>query len=92
MSYARFGWDGSDVYVFGNTDNMYECCGCLLQEREWVEAPGRALGGYFRSVGEIVPHVFDTPGEMVDHLMAHRAAGHTVPDDCIAELRAVAAG
>ena len=91
MSYARFGWDGSDVYVFGNTHNFYECCGCILQEREWVK-PSGVLGGYLKVVGEIVPHVFDTPGEMVDHLMAHRAAGHTVPDECIAELRAEAAG
>ena len=90
MSYARFGWDGSDVYVF-LSDSGYECCGCALQEREWVQAPYRVLGGYFKNVGEIVPHVFDTPGEMVDHLMAHRAAGQTVPDDCIAELRAEAA-
>ena len=92
MSYARFGWDGSDVYVFGNTDGQYECSGCALQEVEWVEQPTLWLGGFLKPVGEIVPHVFDTPGEMVDHLMAHRAAGQTVPDDCIAELRAEAAG
>lgn len=90
MSYARFGWDGSDVYVFGNTDGKYECCGCALQKRRWVKDPDRFLGGYLKAVGKIVPHLFDTPGEMVDHLMVHRAAGHTVPEDCIVDLQAEA--
>jgi hypothetical protein len=31
MSYCRFGWDGSDVYVFFNSENKFECCGCLLK-------------------------------------------------------------
>lgn len=29
MSYARFGWDGSDVYIF-MSDLGLECCGCSL--------------------------------------------------------------
>jgi hypothetical protein len=31
MSYCRFGWDGSDVYVFGNSDDELECCACTLR-------------------------------------------------------------
>lgn len=30
MSYCRFAWDGSDVYVFFNGDNEFECCACRL--------------------------------------------------------------
>lgn len=35
MSYARFGWDGSDVYVIGTASgpegpHFIECCGCRL--------------------------------------------------------------
>ncbi len=29
MSYCRFGWEGSDVYVFGSANGI-ECCGCKL--------------------------------------------------------------
>ena len=29
MSYARFGWDNSSVYVFPSGDGL-ECCGCSL--------------------------------------------------------------
>ena len=28
MSYVRFGWDGSDVYVFDSCSGRIECCGC----------------------------------------------------------------
>jgi len=31
MSYARFGCDGSDVYVFTSTAGL-ECCGCALED------------------------------------------------------------
>lgn len=30
MSYCRFGWDGSDVYVYSGPDG-YECCGCKFK-------------------------------------------------------------
>jgi hypothetical protein len=81
MSYARFGWDGSDVYVFMCVSGKLECCGCILQEREWVDDPGYPIfGGYLREVGEIVEHRFDSTQGMVDHLALHRATGHAVPD------------
>lgn len=31
MSYARFGWDDSDVYVFLNISGFLDCCGCSLE-------------------------------------------------------------
>lgn len=30
MSYARFGWDGSDVYVYLDVAGHLACCGCAL--------------------------------------------------------------
>ncbi len=30
MSFARFGADGSDVYLFENAGGWLECCGCAL--------------------------------------------------------------
>lgn len=87
MSYARFGWDGSDVYVFTSSTGL-ECCGCLLQEREWVDDPTHSiLKGYLKAVGEIVPHVFTSNQGMIDHLMLHRERGQTVPEDALARLR-----
>jgi hypothetical protein len=32
VSYARFGWDNSDVYVFLSVGGHLECCGCVLAE------------------------------------------------------------
>jgi hypothetical protein len=28
MSYARFGWNGSDVYIFLHVGGFIQCCGC----------------------------------------------------------------
>ena len=35
MSYARFGWDGSDVYVFMHVGGWLECCTCILSHESW---------------------------------------------------------
>lgn len=79
MSFSRFS-DG-DVYTFFNTDGQYQCCGCILQETEWVDDPSRPIfKGYLRAVGEIVQTRFDTAQGLVDHLALHIAAGHDVPD------------
>jgi hypothetical protein len=34
MSYARFGWDGSDVYVFAHVGGFLECCMCFLDDHQ----------------------------------------------------------
>ena len=82
MSYARFGADGSDVYVFGNMNGEVECCGCILQECEWVDAPDRPIfKGYLKAVGEIIPYHFTDPAEAIAHFDRHRAAGHVVPQE-----------
>jgi len=87
VSYARFGSDGSDVYVFTSSTGL-ECCGCILQKREWIDDPTRPiLHGYLRAVGEIVPHVFDSNAGMIAHLELHTAAGHDVPEDAMERLR-----
>lgn len=81
MSYTRFGWDGSDVYVFMNVGGYLDCCACPLQEREWVDDPTYPFfKGYLRAVGDEVQTRFTTTEGMIDHLAEHRAAGHHVPD------------
>lgn len=32
MSYARFGWEGSDVYVYPHVSGGIECCACPMDE------------------------------------------------------------
>lgn len=86
MSYARFGWDGSDVYVFLHYQGFFTCCACSLQEREWIEEPSAILGGYLKPVGEIIETDFRTTAEMINHLDQHRAAGHCVPDSTYEDL------
>lgn len=87
MSYARFGSDGSDVYVF-TSSHWIECCGCILQERVWVDEPDRPIfKGYLKAVGEIVPYKFTSNAAMIEHLERHRAKGHTVPEDVFVRLR-----
>ena len=65
MSYCRFAWDGSDVYVFGNQDDMFECCGCSLK------------GGIFtcKTEKEMITHLLEhrkkghcVPQEAIDRL------------------------
>lgn len=89
MSYARFGWDDSDVYLFFNTDGKLECCFCALQKREWVDDPNYPIiKGYLQPVGEIVPHLFDSTRAMLDHLERHQTAGHNVPQSAIDDIKA----
>jgi hypothetical protein len=86
MSYARFGWQGSDVYVFTSNQGI-ECCGCSLQQRELVVDPDRILGWYLKNVGPTVEHIFRSNQQMIDHLMVHRERGETVPESALERLR-----
>lgn len=72
MSFARFS-DG-DVYVYLNTDGLFECCACTLS------LSGQPPTGWC--------HLVETSAEMLAHLEAHRAVGDDVPDECLEELRA----
>jgi hypothetical protein len=38
VSYARFGWNGSDVYVFAHVAGLLECCACALDHGEFWES------------------------------------------------------
>lgn len=88
MSYARFGSNGSDVYVFMHAGGFLDCCGCLLQEMEWIDDPEAFFGFYLKAVGEIIQTEFHTTQGMIDHLKLHIEAGHNVPDDVIPAILA----
>lgn len=88
MSYARFGWGGSDVYVYLDVGGYLTCCGCLLEKREWVDDPSYPLlKGYTRPTVEIETR-FTTTDALIEHLRRHVVAGHTVPKNVIPELEA----
>lgn len=84
MSYCRFG--EGDVYIFLSTSNQLECCGCLLQEREFIPDEDALLKFYLKPVGERVQTVFHTTEDMIKHLETHKESGHYVPDFCIEGL------
>ena len=63
MSYARFGHDNSDVYVFAHIGGYVQCCGCML-------APSRDVTDDWNH---------HSAQSIVDHLLKHVEAGHTVP-------------
>lgn len=91
MSYARFGWDESDVYLFttktSTNPDQYaiECCGCLLDEGEKLETP------YTDAIGIKHTHSYKgfkayTSGEIINHLMRHKTAGHTIPEEAVQDI------
>jgi hypothetical protein len=85
MSYCRFG--EGDVYIFLSTSGLLECCGCILQQTEWVDDDTRPIiKGYLKSVGEIIQTTFDTTQGMLDHLLLHRENEHYIPESCIQDL------
>jgi hypothetical protein len=50
MSYCRFAWDGSDVYVYlSATSNRFECCGCVLATGD--------VGPSFATPEEMITHL-----------------------------------
>lgn len=96
MSYCRFS-DG-DVYMYESVDGV-ECCACMLAPmvRTIFTAGGEVLGVVIEPCEECdgagcdscLMHdnmTFDTKQAALDHLRAHKAAGHSVPNYAIDEL------
>jgi len=56
MSYCRFAWDGSDVYVFPSGQGI-ECCGCKLQQNYTAGTPEEMIAhlALHRRAGHYVP-------------------------------------
>ena len=83
MAYARWGWDNSDVYLFGSVTrpppddvHVIVCCGCLLARDDpddWLMSPS---------------FDFETKAGILDHLQVHREAGHVVPESAIERIEA----
>jgi hypothetical protein len=67
MALCRFGWDGSDVYVFYDTGGFINCCGCALGERSFHADTELQMIGHLKEHqkrGHSVPeYVFDELSE-----------------------------
>lgn len=87
MSYARFAEGGSDLYLIGTLRNgveeVFYCCGCILNEKEWVEDEGSFLGGFLRALSGEPDFMSPSRSETFDHLGDHIGAGHMVPLSCL---------
>ena len=90
MSYCRFGWDDSDVYVFGTGDRI-ECCACLRHRSSGLPASFIA-----ETEQEMIDHLLqhralgDTvPQAALDRLEAERdgVEYQTTVEEAIDEIR-----
>lgn len=78
MAFAKWGWENSDVYLFGGVihpppDDVHVivCCGCLLAREDpddWLMSESLD---------------FETKEAVLAHLARHRNAGHTVPQSAV---------
>lgn len=84
MSYARF--SEGDVYLIGTTqdnEEVFYCCGCLLNAKEWVDNEDSFLGGFLRALSGQPDFMSSSRYETLDHLGDHLEAGHEVPQRAI---------
>lgn len=72
MSYARFAWDNSDVYIFATYDGTIECCGCHINDGASItrDGPEGMLDHVksHREFGDTVPSYVD---ERLEWEIAH---------------------
>ncbi len=99
MSYARFGWEGSDVYVIGTVlsgEHVIECCGCLLLPKNPAaddpcpdhikENEDLFCPGCFPPLWLDPFPRFPTTQGILDHLRKHQEAGHKVLPQTLTEI------
>ena len=57
MSLCRFGWDGSDVYVFYDVGGFINCCGCRLHDGSFHAGTEQQMIDHFREHEKAGDHV-----------------------------------
>ena len=67
MSLARFGWDGSDVYVFYDVGGFINCCGCLLRDTSFHADTEQEMLSHLREHQKAGHHV---PEDAIEELTA----------------------
>lgn len=87
MSYARFGWDNSDVYVFlSSPSGKLECCACSIMPPVKHDPPVKNFFGTLISESSVSFYA-ETPQEMIKHLEEHITEGDTVPDETFQDIK-----
>lgn len=82
MAFARFGWDKSDVYLYGGVLDgpcylhVIVCAMCLLDATDDD-----------RDIYDRESLDFETKDRLLAHLDEHKAAGHTVPQAALDRIR-----
>lgn len=87
MSYARWGWNGSDVYVYAtdhDSQAVIACCGCRYTEKV-LETPFRDRLGIVHQT-ERNSFYADKRNRMIEHLWQHKKDGDTVLDETLQDL------
>ncbi len=81
MSYSRFGWDGSDVYLYAAIEdgvNVIHCEQCILAMGDFIPDELHPLGGTVTTKEEILTRFTSYP-QLEKHIEDHRHVGHHVP-------------
>ena len=66
MSYARFGWEGSDVYVYEDYAGYYTCCWCVLDVDP--KTPSAAI--MVEHLREHIVYGHTVPAQTIDAILA----------------------
>lgn len=70
MSYARFGWDGSSVYLFEHVGGGLECCACSI-DRSQVSVRFRDVVEFLRHLDAHEEAGDTVPDTVVPDVLAH---------------------
>lgn len=69
MALCRFGWDGSDVYVFYDVGGFINCCGCHLTDRSFHADTEQQMIEHLREHEKQGDHV---PPDVFEALNIHK--------------------
>jgi hypothetical protein len=75
MSYSRWGWEGSDLYIYMDVNGYLHCAACPLMPI--AENAKIKMNESFYAYSTM---------EMIDHLGEHMDAGHNFPDSVIPDI------
>lgn len=75
MSYCRFGWDGSNVYIFENVNGSLECCGCSLDDYRHGQWNWTDIAEFFAHLNEHIARGDTVPPTVIGEITEDWKAG-----------------
>lgn len=73
MALCRFGWDGSDVYVYYDVGGFINCCGCPMQEESFHADTEQQMIDHLRAHQKRGDHIPDDVFEELEEIAKERA-------------------